>query len=127
MHDELDAMEAEESVTTHLSMLHKKEVELAEEERTLRAEKEAHIRELKRVASEDASRFKSRPKVRGDFFCSQCHLALRCPSLFASSRDYFLPRFILSPSSLSTFAAAQPIYPSLHAWQGWLLGGLAGL
>uniref|UniRef100_A0A7S4ITG5 Protein kinase domain-containing protein n=2 Tax=Odontella aurita TaxID=265563 RepID=A0A7S4ITG5_9STRA len=61
--DQLDAMEAEESVRFHLANLRRDEEELAEDERALHHEKGAHIRDLKRVASEDQSRFKSRPTM----------------------------------------------------------------
>jgi hypothetical protein len=47
------------------------ERELAEEEMALNDEKGAHIRALKRVASEDASRFRTRPKV--------CYIYMSCP------------------------------------------------
>jgi hypothetical protein len=60
----LEAMEAHESVRMHLEGVQAKERELAEEEQALNDEKGAHIRALKRVASEDASRFRARPKVR---------------------------------------------------------------
>ncbi len=63
---ELDAMEAEESVRFHLNSIREKEKELDKEEQALNDEKGAHIRALKRVASEDASRFRSRPTVRTD-------------------------------------------------------------
>lgn len=59
----LDAMEAVESVRFHIVNLRQKEKELAQEERRLNSEKAAHIRLLKRVASEDHSLFRSRPKV----------------------------------------------------------------
>ena len=60
----LDAIEALESAKFHLSNVVRKEKELRAEEDSLNDEKTAHIRALKRVASEDASRFRSRPKVR---------------------------------------------------------------
>jgi tousled-like kinase len=59
----LDAMEAVESARFHIANLRLEEKELALEEKRLNAEKAAHIRSLKRVASEDHSRFRSRPKV----------------------------------------------------------------
>jgi hypothetical protein len=62
--DALEAMEAKESVHMHMENLGVQERELAEEEQALNDQKGAHIRALKRVASEDASRFRSRPKVR---------------------------------------------------------------
>ena len=61
--DELEAMEAEESVRAHLGALKKREADLAEEEKLLETEKIMHLRALKRVANEDASRFQSRPKL----------------------------------------------------------------
>jgi len=61
--DELDAMEAEESVKLHLSTLKKADMDLAQEEAALNAEKISHIRALKRVASEDSSRFHTKPKL----------------------------------------------------------------
>jgi hypothetical protein len=60
----LEQVEGTEAVRMHLENCHKRKRELAEEEMTLNDEKGAHIRALKRVASEDASRFRSRPKVR---------------------------------------------------------------
>ena len=59
----LDALEAKESVRFHLQTAHLEEKKLAAEEAALNEEKGAHVRALKRVASEDASRFKSRPKL----------------------------------------------------------------
>jgi hypothetical protein len=59
----LESIEARESLRMHLSNLKEQEAELAREEQALNDEKGAHIRALKRVASEDASRFRSRPKV----------------------------------------------------------------
>lgn len=59
----LDAREAVESVRFHLSNARRREQELAVEEQALNDEKGAHIRRLKTVASEDASRFRSRPKL----------------------------------------------------------------
>lgn len=60
----LEVMEASESVRFHLSNVRRQEKELVLEDQTLNDEKCAHIRALKRVASEDSSRFRSRPKVR---------------------------------------------------------------
>jgi hypothetical protein len=60
----LEAMEAFESVRFHLSNVRRQEKELVLEDQALNDEKCAHIRALKRVASEDSSRFRSRPKVR---------------------------------------------------------------
>jgi tousled-like kinase len=58
-----DAREAIELVRFHLDTVRLQEHELAKEELALNDEKGAHIRALKRVASEDASRFRSRPKL----------------------------------------------------------------
>jgi hypothetical protein len=66
--NQLEAIEARESLHMHLEGVHAKERELAEEEQALNDEKGAHIRALKRVASEDASRFRARPKVRDDYY-----------------------------------------------------------
>lgn len=59
----LEAMEAIESVRLHLSNLRQEEKELLQTEKRLNEEKAVHIRALKRVASEDYSRFRDRPKV----------------------------------------------------------------
>ena len=71
--DAFDVMEASESIRLHLANLKKQEEELEEEEKALVAEKEAHIRALKRVASEDSSRFKHRPKLH-DRYVPICQL-----------------------------------------------------
>ena len=59
----LGVREAEESARLHLNSIRQQEVELAEEEHALMLEKADHIRSLKLITSEDASRFRSRPKV----------------------------------------------------------------
>jgi hypothetical protein len=59
----LELMEAKEAIRMHLDNLKRSERELKEEEQALNDEKGAHIRALKQVASEDSSRFRSRPKV----------------------------------------------------------------
>ncbi len=59
----LEIHEAQESIQMHMEALLREEKELLAEEQTLNDEKGAHIRALKRVASEDSSRFKSRPKL----------------------------------------------------------------
>jgi tousled-like kinase len=61
--DDLDAMEAEESVRMHLANLKKEESSLLEQEKLLEKEKIVHIRTLKRVQNEDSSRFRDRPKL----------------------------------------------------------------
>ena len=55
--NDLDAMEAEESAKFHLSELKAAELKLAQDERALNDEIAAHVRNMKRVANEDASRF----------------------------------------------------------------------
>jgi tousled-like kinase len=59
----LHVREAVESVRHHLRNIRQQERELASAEQTLNNQKGAHVRALKRVASEDASRFRSRPKL----------------------------------------------------------------
>ena len=66
--DELDAMEAEESVKMHLNTIKQQELKLAEDEKVLNAETAAHIRSLKRLANEDDSRFRKISKV--SFCCT---------------------------------------------------------
>ena len=65
--DDLEAMEAEESARLHLAQLKKRESDLLEEERVVDTEKVMHLRALKLLASEDASRFVSRPKLHGRY------------------------------------------------------------
>lgn len=62
--DLLQKEEFEQSVRMHLEELGREEKELEREERRLIKEKAAHRRALKRIASEDSSLFKHRPKVR---------------------------------------------------------------
>ena len=64
---QLEIQEAKESIQMHLETLHREEQELLTEEQTLNDEKGAHIRALKRVASEDASRFRVRPKLHNRY------------------------------------------------------------
>ncbi len=59
----LEREEFEQSIRIHLEELEKEEQELQKEEDATRLEKASHKRELRRVANEDASRFKNRPKV----------------------------------------------------------------
>ena len=66
----LDAVEALESVRFHLDTVQRKLKELQEEEERLQEEKVGHIRALKRLASEDGSRFRTRPKVRKRLLCT---------------------------------------------------------
>jgi tousled-like kinase len=64
---QLEIQEAKESIQMHLETLRREEKELLTEEQTLNDEKGAHIRALKRVASEDASRFRVRPKLHNRY------------------------------------------------------------
>ena len=59
-----EGMEAREAIRMHFENLRTQEADLSKDEESLNDEKGAHIRALKRVASEDASRFRHRPKVR---------------------------------------------------------------
>jgi tousled-like kinase len=69
----LEVQEAQESIQMHMEALLREEKELLAEEQTLNDEKGAHIRALKRVASEDASRFKNRTKLH-DRYVLDCLL-----------------------------------------------------
>ncbi|CAN0158600.1 unnamed protein product, partial [Hapterophycus canaliculatus] len=69
----LEAIEEEETVRMHLTALKREEVALQaspamiEEKRALEARKVLHIRELKRVAHEDRSKFADRPTLSGRY------------------------------------------------------------
>ncbi|CBJ26310.1 Tousled-like protein kinase [Ectocarpus siliculosus] len=63
----LEAIEEEETVRMHLTALKREEVALQEEKRALDARKVLHIRELKRVAHEDRSKFAKRPTLNGRY------------------------------------------------------------
>jgi len=63
MNNDLDRMEANETVRMHLEEVKKKEVELDGEERALNIEKRGHVRKLKLVANEDSSKFRGRRKL----------------------------------------------------------------
>jgi len=69
----LEVREAQESMQMHMEALLREEKELVAEEQTLNDEKGAHIRALKRVASEDASRFRNRTKLH-DRYVLDCLL-----------------------------------------------------
>lgn len=84
--DELDAMEAEESVKMHLNTIKQLEIKLSEEEKTLNAETAAHIRSLKRLANEDSSRFQKVPKV----CCNQVPFFLFTPTICVYIRVLFI-------------------------------------
>jgi len=61
--DRLEREEFQESVHIHLQELRREERGLDREEKRLFEEKATHKRALKRIASEDSSRFKHRPKL----------------------------------------------------------------
>ena len=63
LNDNLDRMEVMETMRMHLEELRKKEMELDSEERALNIEKRTHVRALKLVSNEDASKFRTRRKV----------------------------------------------------------------
>ncbi|CAB1098920.1 unnamed protein product [Ectocarpus sp. CCAP 1310/34] len=63
----LEAIEEEETVRMHLTALKREELALQEEKRALDARKVLHIRELKRVAHEDRSKFAKRPTLNGRY------------------------------------------------------------
>ena len=52
------------SAELHLANLQRQQTDLEQQEKELQLEKTVHIRALKRVSSEDSSRFRNRPKVR---------------------------------------------------------------
>ena len=72
--------EFEQSIQFHLEEVEREAKKLQREEDSLRLEKAAHKRELRRVANEDASRFKKRPKVCALIFCN-CQKCLRKDNL----------------------------------------------
>jgi len=61
--NELDRMEAHETVRMHLDELRREEAELDSEERALNVEKRAHVRALKLVSNEDSSKFRIKRKL----------------------------------------------------------------
>lgn len=71
--DKLEAMEAKEALQMHLTNCKSALLEIRKEEEALNDEKAAHIRALKLVASEDASRFRTRPKLH-DRYILHCLL-----------------------------------------------------
>jgi hypothetical protein len=61
--DDLERMEARETIRMHIDEVRRDEKKLDEEERALNIEKRAHVRMLKLVANEDGSKFRKREKV----------------------------------------------------------------
>ena len=61
--NDFDRFEASETIRMHLEEVRREEAKLYEEERALQIEKQAHVRALKRVASEDSSKFRQKHKV----------------------------------------------------------------
>jgi hypothetical protein len=93
--DALTIVEAQESVRLHLNELAKDENLLKEEDEALKNEKIEHIRALKRVASEDASPFRSRPKV-----CPNFHLQY---VILLTKLIFHTPLFCYFSSMTSTY------------------------
>ena len=67
--DSFQREEFEQAIHFHMEELERKEKDLQKEEESLRWEKAAHLKELRRVKNEDASRFKNRPKVCIILYC----------------------------------------------------------
>src|SRR5210317_1915306 len=63
MMNEFDRFEANETIKMHLDEVRREEAKLNDQERALQIEKQAHVRALKRVASEDSSKFRLKYKV----------------------------------------------------------------
>ena len=63
MMNDFDRFEANETIRMHLDEVRREEAKLNEKERALQIEKQAHVRALKRVASEDSSKFRQKHKV----------------------------------------------------------------
>lgn len=80
----LEITEHNESTLYHIGRLRQEERELSEDEKRLNIEKTRHIRALKRVASEDSSRFRSRPKVSTLSMLSLCVFLLSSTHTFSS-------------------------------------------
>ncbi len=66
--NDFDRFEANETIRMHLDEVRREEVKLHEKERALQIEKQAHVRALKRVASEDSSKFRKKHKVSDIFY-----------------------------------------------------------
>eukprot|EP00559_Dactyliosolen_fragilissimus_P004829 CAMPEP_0184867564 /NCGR_PEP_ID=MMETSP0580-20130426/27055_1 /TAXON_ID=1118495 /ORGANISM="Dactyliosolen fragilissimus" /LENGTH=864 /DNA_ID=CAMNT_0027367925 /DNA_START=108 /DNA_END=2702 /DNA_ORIENTATION=- len=63
----MEREELDESIRCHLEEIKREERVLDKEEERLYKEKAMHIRSLKKVASEDGSRFKNRPKLHDQY------------------------------------------------------------
>eukprot|EP00986_Skeletonema_menzelii_P001758 scaffold484_cov148-Skeletonema_menzelii.AAC.12 len=61
--NDFDRFEANETIRMHLDEVRREEAKLNEKERALQIEKQAHVRALKRVASEDSSKFRQKYKL----------------------------------------------------------------
>ena len=66
--NDLDRMEAHETVRMHIDEIKRQEIELDNEEKALNIEKRGHIRALKLLSNEDSSKFRVHRKVRPVFF-----------------------------------------------------------
>jgi hypothetical protein len=102
--DDLERFEARETIRMHLEEVKREERKLDEEERTLNLEKRAHVRTLKLVANEDASKFRPRHKVR---------LPMRLFCLYVSDTVLSLFRRIVF------LAASRSLRPTKHLGQRW--------
>ena len=79
----LEVIEAEESVRLHFDSIQQTRGRTCGRRAGLDLEKADHIRSLKRLASEDASRFRSRPKV-----CHSCRICDFFPYVLLTSSMY---------------------------------------
>jgi tousled-like kinase len=88
--NEFDRFEANETIKMHLDEVRREEAKVNEEERALQIEKQAHVRALKRVASEDSSKFRLRRKVSHiDCSCIETNLIFFIVSNFFPIRNLF--------------------------------------
>ena len=62
--NDLDRMEAHETVRMHIDEIKRQEMELDNEEKVLNIEKRGHVRALKLLSNEDSSKFRVHRKVR---------------------------------------------------------------
>ena len=96
--NDLDRMEAMETIRMHLDEVRKKEIELDGEERALNVEKRAHVRAVKLVSNEESSKFRARRKVSdGPLPGPRWQLILICSE--SSRAELFLIAACSSPFS----------------------------
>lgn len=117
--DDLERFEERETIRMHLEEVKREERKLDEEERALNLEKRAHVRALKLVANEDASKFRPRNKVRLriKLFINVYHtsylffyIALRSSQL----HDRYLPLNILGKGGFSEVWRAYDLVDLRH-------------